>query len=374
MAPSFSRISSGAVLLALAYNARPVNGEFWEDVDNCKLVLDDLPADLTNEFCHDWSYGYEPKDEYVTVTGYPVTVTEPAYGNTCDDYGYPTTSGYPEYTKYPDYSTSDKYPEYSTSDKYPEYSTSDKYPEYSTSAKYPDYSTSAKYPEYSTTGYPDYSSKIYPTSVPSNDTTTFSDESTSVPTDSTSFSDDSTSVPTETTSFSDESTATSAEITDVGKIANLPSTQLTFQGPTETPAGETDSGADVTVTSTVYTTFWTTSTIYDGYPAVTPPPYRRQARQVEGRAAWCVDRPCRLVPYDDYTIVEACKRYLNWKPYTSTVYEPGYTVTVPSYPTECKKKDDGYKADPYPTKYPDYSSNTSLSPTQQSTLSTRPNT
>lgn len=101
MAPSFSRVSSGALLLALAYNARPVTADFWEDVDNCKLVLDDLPADLTTDFCHDWTYGYEPEDEYVTVTGYPVTITEYPDAKTCDGEGYSTTTKYPESTPEP---------------------------------------------------------------------------------------------------------------------------------------------------------------------------------------------------------------------------------------------------------------------------------
>jgi len=96
MAPSFSRVSSGALLLALAYNARPVNADFWEDVDNCKLVLDDLPADLTADFCHDWTYGYEPEHQYVTVTDYPVTVTEYPDAKTCEGEGYSTTTKYPE--------------------------------------------------------------------------------------------------------------------------------------------------------------------------------------------------------------------------------------------------------------------------------------
>jgi hypothetical protein len=68
------------------------------------------------------------------------------------------------------------------------------------------------------------------------------------------------------------------------------------------------------------------------------------------RASWCVDKPCRLVQYDDDTIFEACKKYLGWEPTTSTVNVPGYTVTVTSYPTDCKK-DDGYKSEPVPA-YP----------------------
>jgi hypothetical protein len=59
MAPSFYRVSLGALLFALAYNARLVKADFWEDVDNCMLVLDDLPADLTTDFCQDWTYGSE---------------------------------------------------------------------------------------------------------------------------------------------------------------------------------------------------------------------------------------------------------------------------------------------------------------------------
>jgi hypothetical protein len=82
------------------------------------------------------------------------------------------------------------------------------------------------------------------------------------------------------------------------------------------------------------------------------------------RASWCVDRPCRLVQYDDDTIFEACKKYLGWEPTTSTVNVPGYTVTITSYPTDCKKPegsyvpesvpayptntDDGYNSEPYP--------------------------
>lgn len=55
--------------------------------------------------------------------------------------------------------------------------------------------------------------------------------------------------------------------------------------------------------------------------------------------------------YDDNTIFEACKKYLGWAPVTKTVNVPGYTVTETSYPTDCKKKDDGYKPDPVPV-YP----------------------
>lgn len=148
MAPSFSRVSSGALLLALAYNARPVKADFWEDVDNCKLVLDDLPADLTTDFCNDWTYGYAPEDEYVTVTGYPVTVTEYPDAKTCEGEGYSTTTKYAAST-----------PEPSKSKGY----------SYTKPTKVPDVST----------GWPD--------------------ESTSVPSDSTSVPGDSTSVPSEST-------------------------------------------------------------------------------------------------------------------------------------------------------------------------------
>lgn len=129
MAPSFSRVSSGALLLALAYNARPVNADFWEDVDNCELVLNDLPNDLTTDFCQDWTHGYAPEDEYVTVTGYPVTVTEYPDVKTCEGEGYSTTTKYPESspkppegywaskpTTTPDYAT--KFPDESTSGPY----------------------------------------------------------------------------------------------------------------------------------------------------------------------------------------------------------------------------------------------------------------
>lgn len=100
MAPSFSRVSSGALLLALAYNAQPVKADFWEDVDNCELVLNDLPVDITTEFCNDWNSGYQPDEEYTTVTGYPVTVTEYPEAQTCDEGGYATTTkdGYPAST------------------------------------------------------------------------------------------------------------------------------------------------------------------------------------------------------------------------------------------------------------------------------------
>lgn len=101
MAPSFSRVSSGALLLALAYNTRPVNADFSEDVDNCKLVLEDLPADLTTEFCQDWTSGYQPDYDYATVTGIPVTITEYPEAKTCESEGYSTTTGYPEYTPGP---------------------------------------------------------------------------------------------------------------------------------------------------------------------------------------------------------------------------------------------------------------------------------
>ena len=122
---------------------------------------------------------------------------------------------------------------------------------------------------------------------------------------------------------------------------------------------------------------FSTSTIYPDYPAATPAPYRRHARDVsartvkrlQDRASWCDDRPCRLVQYDDDTIVEACKKYLGWEPTTSTVNVPGYTVVVTSYPTDCQKKDNGYKPDPvpayptdtpepYPTEEPDYPTET----------------
>ncbi|KAJ4983809.1 hypothetical protein SVAN01_10672 [Stagonosporopsis vannaccii] len=265
MAPSFSRVSSGALLFALAYNARPVNADFWEDVDNCKLVLDDLPADLTSDFCHDWTYGYEPEYEYVTVTGYPVTVTEYPDAKTCEGEGYSTTTKYPEPT-----------PESST-----------------------DYQSSQPTPTWESSTAPESSS-----------------DSTSVPGDSTTAPNDSTTA-----------------------------------APDQTSATDVPGGADVTVTSTIYTTYWTTSTIYEGYPEATPAPvYRRQVAALKQRATWCIDRPCRLVQYDDETIFEACKKYLGWKPETKTKWIPGYTVTVTSYPTDCKKHDDGYKPDPYPTK------------------------
>jgi hypothetical protein len=98
MAPSFSRVSSGALLLALAYNARPVKADFWEDVDNCELVLNDLPVDTTTDFCNDWTNGYQSEDGYVTVTGPAVTVTEYPAAETCDGEGYSTTTVYPATT------------------------------------------------------------------------------------------------------------------------------------------------------------------------------------------------------------------------------------------------------------------------------------
>ncbi|KAG9202787.1 hypothetical protein G6514_004041 [Epicoccum nigrum] len=240
MAPSFSRVSSGALLLVLAYNARPVEADFWEDVDNCELVINDIPANLTTDFCNDWTNGYQAEDGYVTVTGPAVTVTEYPAAETCDGEGYSTTTEYPKPTEAPDYGT--------------------------------------------------------------------------------------------------------------------------------TPAPEATGGYetgdyDVTVTSTTTTTFWTASTIYPEYPAATPTPaYRRHARDLplNQRASWCDDRPCRLVQYDDDTIFEACKKYLGWASSASTVSVPGYTVTITSYPTDCKKKDDSYKPEPvptethepYPTEYP----------------------
>lgn len=99
-------------------------------------------------------------------------------------------------------------------------------------------------------------------------------------------------------------------------------------------------------------TLISTSTIYPAYPTATPAPaYRRHARDLplEQRASWCDDKPCRLVQYDDDTIFEACKKYLGWGPSASAVSVPGYTVTITSYPTDCKKKDDGYKPEPAPT-------------------------
>ena len=100
-------------------------------------------------------------------------------------------------------------------------------------------------------------------------------------------------------------------------------------------------------------TIFSTSTIY---PTATPAPaYRRHARDLplQQRASWCDDKPCRLVQYDDDTILEACKKYLGWGPSASTVSVPGYTVTITSYPTDCKKKDDGYKPAPAPTETPE---------------------
>ncbi|KAJ4381500.1 hypothetical protein N0V86_002860 [Didymella sp. IMI 355093] len=289
MAPSFSRVSSGALLLALAYNARPVNADFSEDVDNCKLVLDDLPADLTTDFCHDWTSGYAPEDASVTVTGSPVTITEYPDATTCEGEGYSTTTEYPEYPE----STPESSEGYST----------------------------AKYPE----ATPE-SSQGYPALVPTN----YYNASTTVPYGST-------VVPYQTTKL---------------------------QAPDQSPPPYAPGGYGVTVTSTVWTTYWLTSTIYEGYPTETPAPYRRNARSLQERASWCVDRPCRLVQYDDDTIFEACKKYLGWEPTTSTVNVPGYTVTVTSYPTDCKKPessyvpesvsayptstDDGYNSEPYP--------------------------
>jgi hypothetical protein len=103
-------------------------------------------------------------------------------------------------------------------------------------------------------------------------------------------------------------------------------------------------------------TILSTSTIYPEDPTATPAPaYRRHARDLplKQRASWCDDRPCRLVRYDDDTISEACKKYLGWAPSASTVSVPGYTVTITSYPTDCKKKDDGYKSEPAPTEAPE---------------------
>lgn len=100
-------------------------------------------------------------------------------------------------------------------------------------------------------------------------------------------------------------------------------------------------------------TIFSTSTIY---PTATPAPaYRRHARDLplQQRASWCDDKPCRLVQYDDDIILEACKKYLGWGPSASTVSVPGYTVTITSYPTDCKKKDDGYKPAPAPTETPE---------------------
>jgi hypothetical protein len=142
MAPSFSRVSSGALLLALAYNARPVNADFSEDVDNCKLVLDDLPADLTTDFCHDWTSGYAPEDASVTVTGPPVTITEYPDAKTCEGEGYSTTTEYPKSTPEPSEGYSAKYPD-ATSE--------------------PSEGYSAKYPEATSD-----SSKGYPALIPTN--------------------------------------------------------------------------------------------------------------------------------------------------------------------------------------------------------------
>jgi hypothetical protein len=105
MVPSFSRVSSGALILVLAYNARPVKADFWEDVDNCELVLNDLPADLTTDFCNDWTNGYQAEDGYVTVTGPAVTVTEYPAAETCDGEGYSTATEYPKPTEAPGYGT-----------------------------------------------------------------------------------------------------------------------------------------------------------------------------------------------------------------------------------------------------------------------------
>lgn len=103
MAPSFSRVSSGALLLALAYSAQPVKADFSEDVDNCELVLKDMPVDLTTEYCNGWTSGYQPEEEYTTVTGYPVTITEYPDAKTCDDgdYAKSTKEGYPASTPEP---------------------------------------------------------------------------------------------------------------------------------------------------------------------------------------------------------------------------------------------------------------------------------
>ena len=113
MAPSFSRVFSRALLLALAYNAQPVKADFWEDVENCKLVLDDLPTDLITDFCHDWTYRYEPEDKFVTITGHPVIVTEYPDAKTCDSEGGKTTTKYPKSTPEPSegYRITTKYPE-----------------------------------------------------------------------------------------------------------------------------------------------------------------------------------------------------------------------------------------------------------------------
>lgn len=144
MAPSFSRVSSGALLLALAYNAQPVKADYWEDVDNCKLVLDDLPSDITTDFCHDWTYGYHPEDEYVTETGYPVTVTEYPDAKTCDDEGYKTTTkdGYATSTPEPSKDYKPSKPTYEASKPTSEAYKTDKVPDHTT--KVPDQTTKVR--------------------------------------------------------------------------------------------------------------------------------------------------------------------------------------------------------------------------------------
>lgn len=57
MVSFFYCLSSGALLFALAYNARLVKADFLEDIDNCKLELEKLHADVASDFCHDWTYG-----------------------------------------------------------------------------------------------------------------------------------------------------------------------------------------------------------------------------------------------------------------------------------------------------------------------------
>jgi hypothetical protein len=152
---------AGLLSLLFLYKATSVTADFNEDVENCGLVLDDMPTTLVEPFCHDYVGGYYTPTVTYTVTDAPetyyTTQTVDAY---CTKEVYPTGGYYPpsDKPKYP-YATGGWKPykpqPYETSK---EYGYSSKV--YETSKEYKPYETSKVY---STGELPPYVYKPYPT-------------------------------------------------------------------------------------------------------------------------------------------------------------------------------------------------------------------
>jgi hypothetical protein len=172
---------AGLLSLLFLYKATSVTADFNEDVENCGLVLDDMPSTLVEPFCHDYVGGYYTPTITYTVTDPPetyyTTQTVDAY---CTKEVYPTGGYYPGKPKYPyasggwkpykpqPYETGYSSKVYETSKEYgyssKVYETSKEYSYssevYSTSKEYKPYPTSKVY---STGELPPYVYKPYPT-------------------------------------------------------------------------------------------------------------------------------------------------------------------------------------------------------------------